>query len=78
MKRTTLEEYVTIIKTISEHGPIDFTQIKSSTNIDVSKLAKALDFLTIQKIIEKNHSNQPVSYIASKIAIAIVRYFYKL
>ncbi len=76
MKRTTLEEYLTIVKTILEHGPIDLIQIKSLTNINSSKLAKELDFLTIQKIIEKNTSTQPASYLASKTGTTIVQYFH--
>jgi predicted transcriptional regulator len=75
MKRTKLEDYVSIIQTLKKRGPIDKRQISYIEKMDSQELTEYLEFLLANNIVEKQDSGKKQVYVVTLIGTKIIKYF---
>jgi predicted transcriptional regulator len=75
MKRTKLEDYVSIIQTLKKRGPIDKRQISNIEKMDSQELTEYLEFLLANNIVEKQDSGKKQVYVVTLIGTKIIKYF---
>jgi|GEM_PF-2309797 hypothetical protein len=70
-----LEEYIKIIKSIMESGPLTFEQLTLLLRGNALSLKKALGFLVDQEMVKANNADQKVTYALAPRGIGILSFF---
>jgi hypothetical protein len=75
MKRTKLEEYVSLIQILQKRGPLEQAQILHLGDVDGQKLTEELNFLLMSKIVGTQELGGFQIYFATPIGAKITEYF---
>ena len=75
MKRTKLEEYVSLIQILQKRGPLEKAQILHLENIESKQLAEELDFLLNNRIVKTQDSGGSQVYFSTPTCEKIIKYF---
>ena len=83
MRRSKLEMYVDILKTLARHGPLKLTHVMYKANVNCSVLKEYLDFLLQQNLVEeqiirKKKNKTRVVYAITERGGTVLKYFREL
>jgi predicted transcriptional regulator len=77
MERTRLEEYLVIVNTLVQNGPLKLSRMTDLTSLDRALLQERLYFLVHHGIIKKRAENkQTCVYNVSERGLKIVNFFH--
>ena len=76
MRRSKMEIYLDILKTLAQKGPLKLTHIMYKANVNCNVLKQYLDFLCKQELIaEKTLRKERVVYEISEKGLTVLKYF---
>ena len=79
MRRSKMEMYLDILKTLAQKGPLKLTHIMYKANVNCSVLKEYLDFLTLQKLVEeKALRKERIVYEITEKGLKVLKYFREL
>ena len=79
MRRSKLEMYIDILKTLAQRGPLKLTHIMYKANVNCSVLKEYLDFLIEQQLVEeKTVGKKRIVYVVSEKGLQVLKYFREL
>ena len=79
MRRSKLEMYIDILKTLAQRGPLKLTHIMYKANVNCSVLKEYLDFLITQELVEeKTVGKKRIVYVVSEKGLQVLKYFREL
>jgi len=79
MRRSKMEIYLDILKTLAQKGPLKLTHIMYKSNVNCSVLKEYLDFLIQQELVEeKTAGKKRIVYAVSEKGLKVLKYFREL
>ena len=79
MRRSKMEMYLDILKTLAKKGPLKLTHVMYKANVNCSVLKEYLDFLTQQKLVEeKVLRKERIVYEITEKGLTVLKYFREL
>jgi predicted transcriptional regulator len=79
MRRSKMEMYLDILKTLAQKGPLKLTHIMYKANVNCSVLKQYLEFLTQQKLVEeKTLTKERIVYEITEKGLTVLKYFREL
>ena len=79
MRRSKLEMYIDILRTLAQRGPLKLTHIMYKANVNCSVLKEYLDFLITQELVEeKTVGKKRIVYVVSGKGLQVLKYFREL
>ena len=79
MRRSKLEMYIDILRTLAQRGPLKLTHIMYKANVNCSVLKEYLDFLIAQELVEeKTVGKKRLVYVVSEKGLQVLKYFREL
>ena len=79
MRRSKMEIYLDILKTLAKKGPLKLTHIMYKANVNCSVLKEYLEFLTQQKLVEeKALRKERIVYEITEKGLTVLKYFREL
>ena len=79
MRRSKMEMYLDILKTLAKKGPLKLTHIMYKANVNCSVLKEYLDFLIQQNLIEeKALRKERIIYKITQKGLTVLKYFREL
>ena len=79
MRRSKMEIYMDVLKTLSQKGPLKLTHIMYKANVNCSVLKGYLDFLIQQELIEeKTLKKEKIVYEITEKGLTVIKYFREL
>ena len=79
MRRSKMEIYLDILKTLAQKGPLKLTHIMYKSNVNCCVLKEYLDFLIQQELVEeKTAGKKRIVYAVSEKGLKVLKYFREL
>jgi len=79
MRRSKMEMYLDILKTLTKKGPLKLTHIMYKANVNCGVLKEYLDFLIQQKLVEeKPLRKERIVYEITQKGLTVLKYFREL
>ncbi len=79
MRRSKMEMYLDILKTLAQKGPLKVTHIMYKANVNCCVLKEYLDFLIQQELVEeKTAGKKRIVYAVSEKGLKVLKYFREL
>ena len=79
MRRSKMEMYLDIIRTLAQKGPLKLTHIMYKANVNCSVLKEQLDFLIQQELVqEKTVKKERIVYELTEKGLNVLKYFREL
>ena len=79
MRRSKMEIYLDILKTLAKKGPLKLTHIMYKANVNCSVLKEYLDFLIQQQLVEeKALRKERIVYEITEKGLTVLKYFREL
>jgi len=79
MRRSKMEIYLDILKTLAKKGPLKLTHIMYKANVNCSVLKEYLNFLIQQKLVEeKALRKERIIYEITQKGLTVLKYFREL
>ena len=79
MRRSKMEMYLDILKTLAQKGPLKLTHIMYKSNVNCCVLKEYLDFLIQQKLVEeKTLTKERIVYEITEKGLTVLKYFREL
>ena len=79
MRRSKMEIYLDILKTLAQKGPLKLTHIMYKANVNCCVLKEYLEFLTQQKLVEeKALRKERIVYEITEKGLTVLKYFREL
>ena len=79
MRRSKMEMYLDILKTLAQKGSLKLTHIMYKSNVNCCVLKEYLEFLTQQKLVEeKTLTKERTVYEITEKGLTVLKYFREL
>jgi len=79
MRRSKMEMYLDILKTLAKKGPLKLTHVMYKANVNCSVLKEYLNFLIQQKLVEeKSLRKERIVYEITEKGLTVLKYFREL
>jgi predicted transcriptional regulator len=76
LRRSKLEMYLDILKTLAQRGPLKLTHIMYKSNVNCCVLKDYLEFLSQQELVgEKTLRKEKVVYEITEKGLTVLKYF---
>ncbi len=75
MPKSLLKHCIEIVKTLTEHGPLNINELSLLLRLNPSSLNKSVKLLSNQKMIREQSIDSVVTYKITKRATKILKFF---